>query len=78
VAFPADPSPEWFVVDLFENADQAAASLNELTTSLAAALRAKRFNRGRLVEMARSFGSRRTQQLVAQALDECTRSESAE
>jgi hypothetical protein len=26
VAFPDSPSPEWFVVDLFENAEQAAAA----------------------------------------------------
>ena len=70
VAFPETPSPEWFVVDLFENAHQAAASLDDLTASLRTALRAGRFDRERLVEVARRFGSRRTQQLVQRALDE--------
>jgi hypothetical protein len=73
VAFPEEPSPEWFIVDLFENADRAATSLDELTMSLATALRAGRFDSGRLVEMARRFGSRRTQQLVRRALDDVTR-----
>jgi hypothetical protein len=69
VAFPEAPSPEWFVVDLFENADQAAASLDDLTSELGTALRAGRFDRESLVDMARRFGSRRTQQLVQRALD---------
>jgi len=67
VAFPEAPSPEWFVVDLFENAAQAAASLDDLTAALGTALRTGRFDRERLVEAARRFGSRRTQQLVQRA-----------
>ncbi len=70
VAFPEAPSPEWFVVDLFENADQAAASLDDLTAALGTALRAGRFDRNSLVAAALRFGSRRTQQLVKRALDE--------
>ena len=70
VAFPETPSPEWFVVDLFENADQAAASLEDLTAALRTALRKGRFDGEHLVEAARRFGSRRTQQLVQRALDE--------
>jgi hypothetical protein len=30
MAFPERPSPEWFVVDLFENAEQAAAATEDL------------------------------------------------
>ena len=67
VAFPETPSPEWFVVDLLENAHQAAASLDDLTAALRTALRAGRFDREHLVEAARRFGSRRTQQLVQRA-----------
>lgn len=67
VAFPEVPSPEWFVVDLFENADQAGSSLEDLTAALRTALRAGRFDREHLVDVARRFGSRRTQQLVQRA-----------
>ncbi len=36
VALPEAPAPEWFVIDLFENTEQAAASRDELVTALAA------------------------------------------
>jgi hypothetical protein len=68
VAFPETPSPEWFVVDLFENAEQAAASRVELRDALEAALRAGKFDRDRLASMATRYGSRRTQALVKAAL----------
>ena len=68
VAFPETPSPEWYVVDLFENAEQAAASREELQGALAAALRAGKFHRHQLASMATRYGSRRTQALVKAAL----------
>ena len=68
VAFPESPSPEWFVVDLFENATQAAASYEELAAALTVALRAGRFDRDQLLAMARRYGSRRTLRLVTGAL----------
>ena len=68
VAFPAAPPPEWFVIDLFENADLAAASVEEISASLSAAVRAGRFERDSLLEMSRCFGSRRTQALVRRAV----------
>ena len=34
VGFPPNPPPEWFVVDLFENADRAGASRTELPAAL--------------------------------------------
>ena len=68
VAFPETPSPEWFVVDLFENAEQAAASRTELKVALEAALRAGKFDRDQLASMAARYGSRRTQALVQAAL----------
>ncbi|MBK8596693.1 MAG: hypothetical protein IPN83_14130 [Holophagales bacterium] len=68
VAFPEKPTPEWFVVDLFENAEQAAASREELRGTLEAALRAGRFDRDQLASMATRYGSRRTQALVKAAL----------
>ena len=72
VAFPATPSPEWFVVDLFENAAQAAAAPEDLRRALESALRAGRFDREGLAAMAMRFGSRRTQALVHAALGEAT------
>ena len=45
VAFPENPPPEWFVVDLLENADQAGASARELAQTLGRALRRGAFNR---------------------------------
>lgn len=68
VAFPQTPSPEWFVVDLFENAEQAAADREELQGALEAALRAGKFSRRQLESMAKRYGSRRTQALVKAAL----------
>ena len=73
VAFPDTPSPEWFVVDLFENAEQAAASPEELRNALEAALREGRFDRARLTSMSTRFGSRRTQALVSKALEATAR-----
>jgi hypothetical protein len=69
VAFPDTPSPEWFVVDLFENAEQAAAAPEELRNTLEAALRKGRFDRAQLASMSTRFGSRRTQALVHEALE---------
>lgn len=68
VAFPETPSPEWFVVDLFENAEQAAAAREDLRGALEAALRAGKFDRDRLASMSTRYGSRRTQALVKAAL----------
>jgi len=68
VAFPGTPSPEWFVVDLFENAEQAAAAPAELRSALETALRANKFDRDRLASMSTRYGSRRTQALVQAAL----------
>ena len=70
VAFPKNPPPEWFAVDLFENTGQAGASGDELARNLARALAAGRFAGGRLWEMARRYGTKRTQTLVQKALRE--------
>lgn len=68
VAFPENPPAEWFVVDLFEHADQAAASPTDLALALERALAQGRFDRDRLLELARRYGSRVTQSLIAGAL----------
>lgn len=69
VAFPKAPSPEWFVIDLFENAEMAAASPTDLAAALEAALRDGRFDRARLSAMSGRYGSKRTQAPVTRALD---------
>jgi hypothetical protein len=67
-AFPRSPAPEWFVVDLFENADQAGASRTELTSALARALTRRAFDRQHLREMAERFGTKATQRAIGVAL----------
>lgn len=69
VAFPDNPPPEWFVVDLFENADQAGASARELAQTLERALRRGAFDRERLEQMTREFASKATARLVKSALE---------
>ncbi|MCY3646767.1 MAG: hypothetical protein OXH07_07325 [Chloroflexi bacterium] len=68
VAFPEHPSPEWFVVDLFQHAEQAAADRDDLTTALDSAVRSRRFDPELLRSMAREYGSLDTQARVASAL----------
>lgn len=68
VALPENPPPEWFVVDLFEHADQAAPSPTDLALALERALAHGRFVRDRLLELARRHGSHATRSLIAGAL----------
>lgn len=67
VAFPANPPTEWFVVDLLEHADQAATSPDEVADVLARALAHGKFDRDRLREMAKRYGSRATLARVERA-----------
>lgn len=69
VAFPVNPTPEWFVVDLLENADQAGASKRELAEALGRALQRGAFIRERLEEMAQRYATKPTASLVRAALD---------
>ena len=68
VAFPENPPVEWFVIDLFEHADQAAADPSALAVALGRSVAQGRFDAGRLVDLARRYGSRATQALVAGAV----------
>lgn len=68
VKFPTKPTPEWFVVDLFENASQAGVSSDDLAASLRDALRRGQFDARRLREAAESYGTIATQQLLEHAL----------
>jgi hypothetical protein len=68
VAFPDDPPKEWFVVDLFENAERVGAARRDLERALAAALRHRGFSPVRLSAMAREFGRKSTQEQVERAI----------
>ena len=68
VAFPTDPAPEWFVVDLLENAESAGVSRSEVLAALGRAMVGRRFDLERLREMAGEFGTKRTQSEIETAL----------
>jgi hypothetical protein len=68
VAFPPSPSPEWYVVDLFEHADAVGTSRSELATALAHRVRAGAFDTTRLRGMASRYGTRQTRNAVDAAL----------
>ncbi|MCB9681863.1 MAG: hypothetical protein H6733_10360 [Alphaproteobacteria bacterium] len=57
VAFPTDPPPEWFVVDLLRHADAAGVDRDELVDRLCRRVRAGRFDTDRLFDMAARFGT---------------------
>jgi hypothetical protein len=69
VAFPESPPVEWFVIDLFEHAEQAAAAPAALAAALTTALAQGKFDNERLAAMAQRFGSRPTQKFVNDALE---------
>jgi len=68
VYFPKDPTPEWFVIDLLQHRDMAGGALSELREGLVATLRLGRWDRGRLREMAETYGTKATLALVEDAL----------
>lgn len=68
VAFPRRPSPEWYVVDLLEHAEQAGATRASLERSLARAVAAGRFDVARLRDAAREYGRLATRALVDRAV----------
>lgn len=72
VPFPRKPPAEWFVVDLLENHDRAGVSLDEIEERLSEAIAERRFDPERLEQMAREFGTRRTQSLVERVTAEVT------
>lgn len=57
VAFPDDPPPEWFVVDLLRNAKSAGVEREVLVTRLGKRVREGRFDVDRLFDMATRFGT---------------------
>jgi len=69
VAFPKDPPAEWFVVDLFEHADQAATQPEALVGALSKSLQQGRFDRKKLKEMVETYGTKRTQAWILPCLE---------
>jgi len=68
VLFPESPPLEWFVVDLLQHHEMAGASLAETEERLVATLREGRWNRDRLRDMARAYGTKATLALVERCL----------
>ena len=60
--------PEYYVVDLFENADVAGVEYDILTVNLSKAMANRRFDASRLQDAALEYGSKRTQRAVSQAV----------
>ena len=69
VAFPSSPSKEWFVVDLFENAEQAGAGRNELAAALTRAVARGELDVDALRDAATRFGTKPTQKLIRRAIE---------
>jgi hypothetical protein len=68
-AFPENPPTEWFIVDLLEHADEAAASPTDVAEVLERALARGHFDREHLREMAQRYGSMSPSALVEGALN---------
>ncbi len=68
VLFPESPPHEYFVIDLFQQHEMAGVSLTDLELGLVATLKQQRWNRGRLLDMAKRFGTKATLALVERAL----------
>ena len=68
VYFPAEPTPEWFIVDLLQHHGMAGVGLSELREGLVATLRSGRWDRTRLREMAETYGTKATLAVVDEAL----------
>lgn len=73
VAFPTDPPPEWFVVDLLRHADAAGVDRRELVDRLHRRVRAGRFDADRLLDMARRFGGAAEREAVRAATSDAAR-----
>jgi hypothetical protein len=66
VSFPAEPTAEWYVVDLMRNAESVGLTQEKLAAGLRTGLEEGRFSAGALAEMAARFGRRAEQNLVRQ------------
>lgn len=70
VAFPADPPPEWFVVDLLRNASTVGVDREDVMARLLERVEQGQFDRERLLEMAAQFSRGEEIDLLRRALDE--------
>lgn len=68
VRFPRRPTPEWYAVDLIENAGMAGVTLENLENGLAKALADGRLDASALQENAAEYGTKRTLALVERAI----------
>lgn len=64
VYFPTHPWPEWFVVDLLRHHEMAGVALSELLEKLVITLRERRWDEGKLREMAQTYATKATLALV--------------
>lgn len=64
VAFPEAPAAEWYVVDLFEHAAQAASSPELLAPKLKQRLAEGAFDATLLEQMAKEYGTKKTYALI--------------
>ena len=70
VAFPSQPPAEWFVIDLFEHAEEAGVSHEDLTERLKRIVASGTFRRDVLLSMAERFGSKSTLSRIRSAVAE--------
>lgn len=66
--FPADPPPEWAVVDLIEHHEMAGVGLATIEPELARAVREARFSLAQLRAMAREYGTQATLTLIERSV----------
>ena len=67
-AFPAEPSPEWFVVDLLRNLDSVGGDRDIVADRLRRRVQAETLDKDALWEAARRYGRRSEQAVVREAL----------
>jgi hypothetical protein len=70
VYFPKEPSPEWFIVDLLKHHAMAGVALSELSRNLVVTLRKLRWDADKLREMAETYGTKATLDLVENCIAE--------
>lgn len=68
VAYPNQPSLEWFAIDLIEHHAMAGIGPDAIATALTRAVVDQRFDAERLTQMADAFGTRATRAFVARCL----------
>ncbi len=67
-AFPIQPSPEWYAIDLLRNSESAGVPWERLERHLKQAVTAGQFDREKLWDMALQFGTHAEQKAVKETL----------